>query len=67
VENRQQLLSIYFRAGAGTYAGLTFDKQVFGDENSGLITVRVDGKEISFLDSNQYDKYIGREISITDH
>jgi WD40 repeat protein len=67
VENRQQLLSIYFRAGASTYAGLTFDKQVFGDENSGLITVRVDGKEISFLDSNQYDKYIGREISITDH
>jgi WD40 repeat protein len=64
LENRQELLSMYFRTGTRWSSGLTFDKQLFGDQDSGLVTVRV-GKEI--LDGNQYDKYIGREISISDN
>jgi WD40 repeat protein len=65
LENRQELLTIYFRAGTRDYAGITFDKQLFGDRDSGLITVRVDGKEVSSLDGKQFDKYLGREILIS--
>jgi WD40 repeat protein len=64
LENRQELLSIYFRAGTKNYAGMTFDKQIFGDPDSGLITVRVDGKELSSLSDEKHGRYIGREISI---
>ena len=65
LENREELVRMYFRTGADNYAGLTFDNQLFGDQNSGLITVRVDGKEVSPPYGKQHVKYIGREISIS--
>jgi hypothetical protein len=65
VENRQELLSMYFRTGTQYYSGVTFDQQLFGDKEAGLIMLRVDGKEVS-LDEKHLDRYIGREIYISE-
>jgi WD40 repeat protein len=67
IDNKQQLLSIYFRNGNDKYVGVTFDKQIFGDEDSKLVTIRIDGKEISSERTKEYDRYIGREISISSY
>jgi WD40 repeat protein len=64
-ESRQELARMYFRSGEKSYAGVTFDNQLFGDQDSGLVTVRVDGKDVSPLEGKQQVKYIGREISIS--
>jgi WD40 repeat protein len=65
VENREELVRMFFRTGGENYAGLTFDDQIFGDQNSGLFSIRVDGKEVPAVDRERYVKYLGRGISIS--
>ena len=67
LNNRETLLRIFFQNGGQHYVGLTYDNRTFGDLDSGLITVRVDGKEVSQEDGQRYMKYLGRGISITKH
>lgn len=67
LNNRETLLRIFFQNGGQHYVGLTYDNRTFGDLDSGLITVRVDGKEVSQEDGQRYMKYLGRGISITEH
>jgi WD40 repeat protein len=67
LNNRETLLRMFFQNGGQHYVGLTYDNRAFGDLDSGLITVRVDGKEVSQEDGQHYIKYLGRGISITEH
>src|SRR5262245_54113819 len=75
-----KLLSMHFRAGSPQYASVTFDQQLFGDQDAGLITLRVDGKAVALdvkrddrgftvnLEGNQPARswrHIGREINIS--
>ena len=67
LNNRETLIRVFFQNDGKHYVGLTYDNRIFGEPNSQLITVRVDGKEVAQEDRKRYISYLGREISIKEH
>ena len=64
VENQEELARLFFQKNGDKYAGVTFENQAFGDRNSGLVAVYVDGRQVSGPEADRVVQYIGRGISI---
>jgi hypothetical protein len=64
VENQEELVRMMFKKGSDKYAGVTFENQSFGDRDSGLISVYINGREAPEQESNRVLTYIGRRIGI---
>jgi WD40 repeat protein len=64
VENQEDLARLYFQKAGEKYAGVTFENQAFGERNSGLLSVYVDGKQLPSSEAERVVRYIGRGISI---
>jgi Caspase domain/WD domain, G-beta repeat/Anaphase-promoting complex subunit 4 WD40 domain len=67
VENQEELARLFFQKNGEKYAGVTFDNRAFGDRNSGLVSVYVDGRELFGSDADRIVKYIGRGIVIIEN
>jgi Caspase domain len=67
VDNQEELARLFFQKNGEKYAGVTFDNQAFGDRNSGLVSVYVDGRQLNALDADRTVKYIGRGIVIIEN
>ena len=64
VETKEELVRLFFRRKGKEYAGVTLDNQLFGERNSGLVTVYVDGRAVEGAEADEAVRYIGRGISI---
>src|SRR6516165_9471494 len=64
VDNQQELAMLVFQKNGNQYAGVTFDNRAFGDRDSGLLSVYIDGKQASPSEAEQVVQYIGRGIVI---
>jgi WD40 repeat protein len=64
VDNQQELAMLVFQKNGNQYAGVTFDNRAFGDRNSGLLSVYIDGKQASPSEAEHVVEYIGRGIVI---
>jgi WD40 repeat protein len=67
VDNHEELARLYFQKNGEKYVGVTFDNQIFGERNSGLVSVYVDDREVSPSDADAIVKYIGRGIAIIEN
>jgi WD40 repeat protein len=67
VNNQEELAKLFFQKNGEKYAGLTFESKAFGDQNSGLISVFVDGRRVPRSDADRIVQYIGRGISIIEY
>jgi len=67
VDNQQELAMLVFQKNGNQYAGVTFDNRTFGDRNSGLLSVYIDGKQASPSEVEQGVQYIGRGIVIMEN
>ena len=66
VDSREELVRLLFKKDSEQYAGVTLDNQQFGDQNSGLISVFISGREVTGPDVEPILPYIGRQIAIID-
>ncbi len=66
VDNREELVRMFFKKDTDKFAGVTFENQIFGDRDSGLLSTYVDGHATSSIDSGGAVEYIGRGIAIVD-
>jgi uncharacterized caspase-like protein len=64
IENREELVSLFFRKDDPRYAGVTQDNQTFGHQNSGLFSIYVDGREVLGEEADRAASYIGKRIAI---
>jgi hypothetical protein len=64
VDNREELARMFFQKSGEKYAGVTFENQAFGERNSGLLSVYVDGKQLSAIEADRVVRYIGHGIAI---
>jgi uncharacterized caspase-like protein len=64
IENREELVRLFFRKDDAKYAGVTQDNQIFGDPNSGLFSIYVDGREALGEEADRVVRYIGKRIAI---
>ena len=55
-----------FQKEGDEYAGIAFDNRTFGDRNSGLLSVYVNGKQVRRTEVEHVVQYIGRGIVITE-
>ena len=55
-----------FQKEGNEYAGIVFDNRTFGDRNSGLPSVNVNGKQVRRSEVEHVVQYIGRGIVITE-
>jgi hypothetical protein len=67
VENREELVRLFFQKSGEKYAGVTLDNQTFGDRDSGLIAIYLDGKQLNGAEIDRAVQYVGRGIAITDN
>jgi WD40 repeat protein len=67
VENQEALATLFFQKNGDKYAGVTFDNQAFGERNSGLLSVYVDGRQVSGPEAERVVRYIGRGIAIIEN
>jgi len=67
VDNQQELAMLVFQKNGNQYAGVTFDNRAFGDRNSGLLSVYINGKQASPSEAEHVVEYIGRGIVIMGH
>jgi hypothetical protein len=67
VDNQEELARLSFQKSGVKYTGVTFDNRTFGDRNSGLVSVYVNGREVSGSDADRIVKYIGRGIAIIEN
>jgi hypothetical protein len=56
-----------FQKNGKQYAGVTFDNRTFGDRNSSLLSVYIDGKQVSPSEAEHVVQYIGRGIVIMEN
>jgi hypothetical protein len=63
-DNREELARLFFQKNGEKYAGVTFQNQIFGDRDSGLLSVYLDGRQLSGADAERTVRYIGRGIAI---
>ncbi len=66
LDNQETLVRMFFQKGTADFVGLTFDNRIFGERDSDLVVVRVDGRELSLQEDNHVT-YIGRGISISEY
>jgi WD40 repeat protein len=66
VENREELVRLFFQTNGEKYAGVTIDNDTFGDRDSGLVSIYVDGRQVSGAEAERFVRYIGRGIAILD-
>jgi WD40 repeat protein/uncharacterized caspase-like protein len=64
VDDLNELVRLFFKNGSEKYAGVTYDNQSFGDLDSGLMSVFVDGRAVSDEEALRSVKYIGHGIPI---
>ena len=64
IEGREELVRLFFQKGGEKYAGVTIDNQYFGDRNSGLISVYVDGRRAVDDEAEKVVQYLGKGIAI---
>ena len=64
VETQEELVRLFFRRKGNAYTGVTIDNQLFGDRESGLVTIYVNGRAVQGTEADEHVKYIGRGISI---
>ena len=55
-----------FQKEGDEYAGVAFDNRTFGDRNSGLLSVYVNGKQVPRSEVKHVVQYIGRGIAINE-
>src|SRR5262249_26072859 len=67
VENQEELATLFFQKNGEMYAGVTFQNQAFGDRNSGLLSVFVDGRQVLGAEAERVVPYIGRGIAIIEN
>jgi WD40 repeat protein len=66
VEDGKELVRMFFNSNGETYAGVTFDNRSFGNRDSGLFSVFVNGRAVGDQEAARSVKYIGRGITILD-
>jgi Caspase domain/WD domain, G-beta repeat len=66
IENREELVRLFFRKDDAKYAGVTQDNQTFGHPDSGLFSIYVDGREVLGEEADRAASYIGNRIAIID-
>jgi WD40 repeat protein len=64
IEGREELVRLFFQKGGEKYAGVTVDNQYFGDRNSGLLSVYVDGRRAADDEAEKVVQYLGKGIAI---
>jgi len=66
VDHQQELAMLAFQKEGDEYAGVAFDNRTFGDRNSGLLLVYVNGKQVPRSEVEHVVQYIGRGIAINE-
>jgi len=66
VDNREELVRLFFQKNGEKYAGVTLDNQVFGDRESGLLSIYIDGKKAASHEADRVVQYVGRGIAVID-
>jgi WD40 repeat protein len=66
VDHQQELAMLAFQKEGDEYAGVAFDNRTFGDRNSGLLSVYVNGKQVPRSEVEHVVQYIGRGIVTTE-
>jgi WD40 repeat protein len=66
VSSREHIATLFFQKRGEKYAGLTFENKAFGDQNSGLFSVFVDGRKIAASEISRFVPYGGQGISISE-
>jgi WD40 repeat protein len=66
VDNREELVRLFFQRNGEKYAGVTLENQTFGDRDSGLLSVYVDGRQATGAEADKVVQYIGRGIAVID-
>ena len=66
VDNREELVRLFFEKNGDKYVGVTLDNQVFGDRDSGLLSIYVDGRKAVSPEADRVVQYIGRGIAVID-
>ena len=64
MDNRQEFAMLAFQKNGDEYAGVTFNNRTFGTRNSDLLSLYVDGKQISRSEAEHIVQYVGRGIVI---
>lgn len=64
IETKEELVRLFFRRKGKEYVGVTLDNQLFGERNSGLVTIYVNGRAVTGAEADEQVRYIGRGISI---
>ncbi|GAF79147.1 unnamed protein product, partial [marine sediment metagenome] len=67
VEDKKELIRMAFKADSDKFAGATYDNRAFGDRDSGLMSIYVDGRVVSDEEGDRVIKYIGHGIVIVDN
>ena len=66
VDHQQELAMLAFQKEGDEYAGVAFDNRTFGDRNSGLLSVYVNGKQVPQSEVEHVVQYIGRGIVMSE-
>jgi WD40 repeat protein len=66
VSNQEHIATLFFQKRGEKYAGVTFENKAFGDQNSGLFSVFVDGRKIAASEIGRFVPYGGQGISISE-
>ena len=66
MSNQEHIATLFFQKRGEKYAGVTFETKAFGDQNSGLFSVFVDGRKIAASEIGRFVPYGGQGISISE-
>jgi len=64
VENQEALATLFFQKNGDKHAGVTFENQAFGEPNSGLLSLYINGRQVPGAEAERFLSYIGRGIQI---
>jgi hypothetical protein len=66
IDGQKELVRMSFKKNGDIFAGVTFDNKLFGDRNSGLMSIFVSGRAVADQEGARSVTYIGRGITIVD-
>jgi len=66
IDDRKELVRMFFKSESEKFAGVTYDNKSFGDRDSDVMSIFVDGRAVGDKEAARSVKYIGHGIAIID-
>lgn len=64
LEDRHELARLMFEKGGDAFVGVTADNELFGDPDTDLLSIYVDGRHVDVSDAREAAPYLGRSVRI---